>query len=73
MIRRASYARAMHNAIPPEGSGVPEKIKQAERWRLAGERLHALSPELFERVYNLLAISIPDENEEKITESYFLT
>lgn len=64
----------MHGPIPPECSGVPERIKLAERWRVAGERLHALSPELFERVYTLLALSaVTREDEEKITESYLLT
>lgn len=63
----------MHSLVPPEGSGVPQKIQTAERWRRLGERLHAISPQLFEQVFAMLVLGLPDESAENITESYFLT
>jgi hypothetical protein len=65
--------RPMSMIIPPEGSGVPEKIQIADRWRQLGEYLHERAPEVFESVCRMLESSIPDENDEKITDGYYLT
>lgn len=66
----------MQDAIPPESSVVPEKIQLAERWRLAGETLRRLAPELYDQLFAMIVsttIGLSEESEEKITESYFMT
>lgn len=66
----------MQRAVPPESSGVPEKIQSAERWRVAGEKLRALAPQVFDDLFAMLVmttIGVVDDDDEKITESYFLT
>ncbi|MBA3843632.1 MAG: hypothetical protein H0X39_13655 [Actinobacteria bacterium] len=57
-------------------SEAPATIQTAERWRVAGEKLHAQSPEKFEAVFEFLVLSLVGTDEDRvvrITESYFLT
>lgn len=61
----------MPQHVPSEGSEVPEKIRIADRWRQLGEYFQARAPELFERVCAMIEASIPDEDEEKITNGYY--
>lgn len=66
----------MHRLTPPEGSGVPEQIQSAERWRIAGEKLRRLAPQVYENLLATLVMAtlgVTDDHEEKITESYFMT
>jgi hypothetical protein len=59
-----------------ERDPVPVRIRDAERWRLAGEKLHAQDPGLFQRVFMMLvAANIPESEDEPetITESSILT
>lgn len=59
-----------------EKDPVPQAIRDAERWRLAGERLRKRSPETFQRLFMLLATQAlleSDDDRDLITESYFLT
>ena len=51
---------------------VSERMQRADEWRRLGDQLHALSPELFERVFAMLVMSIPDGVDKNITESYLL-
>ena len=55
---------------------VPEAIRRAERWRLAGEELRRLAPEVFARLVELLVIAKLGnrrDSDDGITKSYFLT
>jgi len=57
-------------------SEVPLAIQEAERWRVAGEKLHRIAPEQFEALFEFFALSvlgIGDEIATRITESYYLT
>lgn len=66
----------MHNLIPPESSGVPQPIKRAEEWRVLGEKLRRLAPDLYEQIFAMLvssAIGLSDDNGDNMPESYFLT
>lgn len=66
----------MHTMIPPEGSGVPEEILEAEQWRIAGRKLRQLSPALYDYLFAMLVASLPDDSDENrraIHESYFVT
>ena len=57
-------------------SEAPAKIQEAERWRVAGEKLHRLAPEQFEALFEYFLSSIigpDDEIDRRITESYYLT
>ena len=52
---------------------IPASIVEAERWRLAGERLREVAPEVFGRVLVMLAhvaIEIDEQESEDITLSY---
>lgn len=51
---------------------VPAAVSDAERWRVAGERLHALAPEIYARVVSDLTAQIlvmVDDDRKIITES----
>ena len=67
----------MSNTISAEGSAaLPEKIQEAERWRIAGQKLRALAPEMYEQVFAMLVASLgpdPEESEIDMHESYFIT
>ena len=55
---------------------MPLAIQEAERWRVAGEKLHRIAPEQFEALFEFFALSvigIGDEIATRITESYYLT
>lgn len=54
-------------------NGIPAAIEEAERWRLAGERLREEAPEVFGCVLVMLArvaIEIDEEDPQDITLSY---
>lgn len=63
----------MSEAVPPECSGVLEKQQSAEEWRLLGEKLRKLNRPLYDRLFSMLVMSIPDDDHTDITKSYFLT
>lgn len=70
-IHRLIMAVSSHPSV-----AVPEKIQEAERWRLLGERLRAVNPLAFERMIALLvaaSIGLVDDNRDSNTESYFVT
>ena len=74
-LRPVIDTQCMSNTIPAAGAAVPEKITEAERWRLAGKRLRAASPEMFEQMIAMVVASLPnddDESDDSMTESYFL-
>lgn len=55
------------------GVVVPERIRDAEEWRVLGRKLRARSPEVFAKVLVLLATyGLPEDDldPEFITESY---
>jgi aromatic ring-opening dioxygenase catalytic subunit (LigB family) len=63
---------------PPivEVSTMPEKNRQAERWRLAGERLRRLAPDVYASIFAMLVMTATRadrDSSDDITESYFLT
>lgn len=63
----------MVRAMPSsKGVVVPMAIRDAERWRVAGERLHALSPGIYARMVSDLTAQIlvlADDDRRIITES----
>lgn len=54
---------------------VPEAIQIAEHWRVLGTTLKSRSPQLFEKVFELLVVSClsSDDDVEIIPESYLIT
>lgn len=76
-IRGARYPLCMDNTTSLEGSGAPEKVQTAERWRIAGARLRELAPAVSEQIFAMLLSSIPDgdeaETDPAMQQSYFLT
>lgn len=75
VLRGIGDTKRMSDTITAEGSAeLPEKIQEAERWRLAGKRLRTLAPHIYEQVFALLVASLPcdsDESDESSSESYF--
>ena len=66
----------MNSQAHAEEDPVPEPIRDAERWRVAGKILHENDPDLFEKIFAMLVLSnTRDEGPDPllITESYFLT
>lgn len=68
-IRGSEHTADMFDEVPGEGSSVPREIVDAEEWRVLGEKLRALSPELYREVLTALAaVSLgSDDDAEKIT------
>lgn len=55
---------------------APTAVMDAERWRVAGDRLRALAPEIYARVVSDLTAQIlvlADDDRNKITESNLAT
>jgi len=66
----------MDSPARAEQDPVPESIRMAERWRVAGKTLRENAPELFDQLLVLMVISaVPDPSDDPafITESYFPT
>jgi hypothetical protein len=66
----------MHTLTPPESTGVPATIQNAEEWRVLGEKLRRESPDLYEQVFAMFArmvIELSERADRNITESYFIT
>lgn len=71
-FRPIGHDASMADVVPPEV--VPEKIQSAEEWRVLGERLRELNPEMYEQVFQLLVLTTTGSSDEKplpITKSYF--
>ena len=68
-VRGGGYDASMFDEVPREGSRVPPEIADAEEWRVLGEKLRSLAPELYGEVLTALAaVAVPpDEPAEKIT------
>ena len=76
ILRGVIDTRCMSNTTPAESSAVPERIQEAERWRVAGARLRALAPNIYEQISTMLVMSIPcdsDNSDDSITETIFRT
>lgn len=76
VLRGSVHTGGMNDTNPAEGSAVPEKIQEAERWRVAGQKLRALAPHVYEQVFALLVASLPndsDDSDDSNNESYFIT
>lgn len=64
----------MNNTISPESSGALEKNQAAEEWRLLGERLRTLSPQVYRQLFAVLVMSLKSASDDHdITKSYFVT
>lgn len=66
----------MNSQAHAEKDPVPEPIRDAERWRVAGKTLREHDPEMFEKLFVMLVLvhtRDPDDEPHPITESYFLT
>lgn len=77
ILRGVRDTKRMSNTISAEGSAaLPEKIQEAERWRIAGRKLRALAPHIYEQVFALLVASLPGDSDgpdDSSSESYFIT
>ena len=65
----------MHDSVTSDDE-VPAKNRAAERWRLAGEELRRVAPEVFESMLAMLVMTKTvnsHESSDDITKSYFLT
>jgi hypothetical protein len=70
------HALDMCNTTPPESSGVPLEIRDAEEWRVLGERLRSRSSSMFRALFVMLVMSIGPEtpnDDAEISKSYLVT
>jgi hypothetical protein len=75
-IRGYADTAYMNAPVPSASVEVPERIKLAERWRIAGEILARFAPEEFEALFCALVMTYTrddDDLPDGITKSYFLT